>query len=165
MLQAISDGLTAFLTLQARVGLAPAYSEYLLYDPVVRVARYRGWGVECEVPMDKAHPGRGDARRIDFRLRRNPKARRSLLLEIKYQPSAGGKVYVAKDVEKLREQLLKGGEGQGSRAFVLVAGRERRTGKVETGGFDTVPSLGTPVYSTTYRAAHTTFGVRVFEVR
>jgi len=162
MMQAIGDVLTAYLTVQARLGLWPAYSEYLLYDPIVRVARYRGWAVECEVPLPRPVGTRGDTKRLDFRLRRKQSSKQSLLLEVKYRPSSRGRVDIVKDVEKLRDQLCR--EARGSRAFVLIAGREQRTGKTETGGFDTVPTLEPAYYRTTYRAAHTTFGVSVFEV-
>ena len=143
MMQAIGDVLTAYLTVQARLGLWPAYSEYLLYDPIVRVARYRGWAVECEVPLPKPVGIRGDSKRLDFRLRRGRTTKKSLLLEVKSRPSSRGRVDIVRDVEKLRDQLRR--EARGSRAFVLIAGREQRTGKTETAGFDTVPKLESEV--------------------
>jgi hypothetical protein len=47
---------------------------------------------------------------------------------------------------------------------LLVAGRERRLSNGKTGGFELTPGIGKPFYTTTYKAAHTTFGVAVYEV-
>src|SRR5208283_5049693 len=105
MLQAISDALTAHMTLQARTGLSPAYSEYLLYDPIVRVCRYRTWFVECEVKVQDLRNAQGDYPRIDFLLRKRKESKRVLLLELKYRRSNTGAVNISKDLRKLRSLL------------------------------------------------------------
>lgn len=159
ILQAISDALVGYLTFQARCGLSPAYSEYLLYDPIVRVCRNRSWHVECEVAIDKTIRGRGDHKRVDFRLRKRRSARRALLLEVKYHPRIMGRpVPVKPDCVKLRTLL--GESGAGSRAFVLIAGRQQKS----NGGFAVTPALNDAYYTTVYPAAHTNFGVTVYEV-
>jgi DNA-binding sugar fermentation-stimulating protein len=160
VVQAIGDSLTAYLTLQARCGLAPAYSEYLLYDPIVRVCRYRGWNIECEVKAPRKSP-KGDFPRIDFRFHKSKKPGPSVLVEVKYQPKATGKVKISKDVEKLRSLLKQ--ERAGSQAFVVVAGRKKRITKDSVAEFNLSHELE-PYYKTTYLAAHTTFGVTAYEV-
>ena len=45
VVESLADALTAYLTLQARTGMSPAYSEYLLYDPIVRVCKSRRWEI------------------------------------------------------------------------------------------------------------------------
>lgn len=159
--EAVADVLTAYMTVQARQGLSAAYSEYLLYDPIVRVARYRGWEIRSEWPLPKVAPGRGDNKRIDFRIKTNPKAKRALLLEIKYSKSISGVINVEKDVTKLQCQLAQ--EAVGSRALLVVAGRRRRKNN-EAHDIATKPSFATALYTTVYLAASTTFGVTVFEV-
>ena len=162
IIEAISDALVGYLTVQARCGLSPAYSEYLLYDPIVRVCRYRGWVVECEVPLRNRAKHRGDYQRIDFRLRRGRSTRRALYLEVKYRRRLHKKIDVTKDQQKLQTFLRE--SARGSRAFVLVAGREKRESGGKTAGLPVTPDLGLPYYATTYCAAHTTFGVAVYEL-
>jgi hypothetical protein len=59
------------------------FSEYLLYEPVLRVLLARGYAVKCEFPFPalKRRAGRGDHKRIDFEARRR---RVHLALEIKW---------------------------------------------------------------------------------
>jgi hypothetical protein len=160
--EAVADVLTAYMTVQARQGLSAAYSEYLLYDPIVRVARYRGWEIRSEWPLPKSAPSRGDNRRIDFRIKTSPKARRALLLEVKYSKSISGVINVEKDVAKLQYQLAR--EASGSRALLVVAGRRKRKTRDSVHDIATKPSFATALYTTVYVGASTTFGVTVFEV-
>ncbi len=157
---ALCDTLTAYLTLQAREGLSPAYSEYLLYDPIVRVARYRGLVIRSEVGLQKMNPGRGDLERIDFAFQASHRSRATLFVEVKYVPRLRTWIDITNDVRKL-QRVLEDAPPR-SRAFVILAGRKRRIG-VSATPFGTRPTLG-QIYDTTYPARHTNFGATVLAV-
>lgn len=157
---ALCDSLTAYLTLQARMGMGPAYSEYLLYDPIVRVARYRGLVIRNEVGLPKIKPGRGDLERIDFAFQSSKRSRATLFVEIKYAPRVLTRIDVTTDVLKLQRALSDAPPR--SRALVLIAGRQRRKGDGVL-PFSTRPMLQS-MYGTTYLAGATTFGATALSV-
>ncbi len=69
LLHALSDGLTGYMTFESRCGMSQAYTEYLLYGPIVRIANHLDWRVESEWPHTKTNTAkvtRGDHQRIDF---------------------------------------------------------------------------------------------------
>jgi len=156
--QALADALTAFMTLQAKQGMHEAYSEYLLYDPIVRVAMHRGWAVRSEVKLQKLTPKKGDNQRIDFVFSQKTPRPSNVLLEVKYQKRLAKTVDVRHDLEKLKMQLDR--EPRGTRALLVVAGRLRRRQHRHATNVD----LGAPLYKTSYAGAHTNFGVTVFRV-
>lgn len=85
LIRSISEALVAYLTYQSKCGLGEAYSEALIYDPILRVARHLDWDVRCEVPVkSKGEKNRGDHSRIDFMLidRRNRDV--AIGLEVKF---------------------------------------------------------------------------------
>ena len=111
------------------------------------------------MPIQRAGPG--DNPRIDFVIRKSANSRLYVLIEIKYRKNLKNQINVARDVHKLRQMLAKYGDQ--ARAFILVAGRERRLAG-GTQGFVTTPRLGEACYRTTYKGAATTFGVSAFGV-
>jgi hypothetical protein len=160
--EALCDALTASMTLNARTGLAPAYSEYLLYSVVVQVCHYRGWVVRSEVRQPKAGKTSGDFKRIDFEISEPSPRKRKTFVELKYARSGKKAVGVLKDVKKL-VGALSGGAAT-SQAIVLVAGAKARPKPGKVRDFTVSPDLGQALYRTTYLARSTTFGADAFEV-
>lgn len=80
VLDSICRGLVGYVSYLAPCGVSPAYSEYLLYEPILRIAKAKGFDVHCEFPVLRAGE-LGDCKRIDFDLRR-PDAR--LGVEVKW---------------------------------------------------------------------------------
>ena len=97
LLNPICRGLIGHVSYLATCGSNEVYSEYLLYEPIARIAQSKGYKVRCEVPVGiKAN--RGDFQRIDFEF---TKLNRSIALEVKWWNTKNSGD-VTNDVTKLR---------------------------------------------------------------
>ncbi len=98
MLFRIKRGLAGYVSYLAACEMNSAFSEYVLYEPILRILSARGYDVqcECECPGIK-QPRTGDKKRIDF-VAQGHGVR--LALEVKWMKSA--RLDVTKDLEKLR---------------------------------------------------------------
>ena len=65
LIVSLTEGLLGYLIYQSRCGLHEAYSEYLLYDPIVIIAKDKGWHIKSEFIVD-TKLSKGDKKRIDF---------------------------------------------------------------------------------------------------
>jgi hypothetical protein len=75
-----------------------AFSEYVLYEPILRILMARGFSVECEVECPGiGHAPVGDKRRLDFVARNNEI---EFALEVRWINDF--RMSVTRDVEKLR---------------------------------------------------------------
>jgi hypothetical protein len=166
IIAAISDGLTAYMTLQARTGLSPAYSEYLLYDPVVRITKHNGWIPISEFAVE-THKRKGDKKRIDFLLVNKKNKRQALAIELKWFVSSSKKVKIEGDLEKLSNYKSEKAKAK-VRRFLLLAGTHavRPNGKAAKRPWPKLtPEMDQPYfYHTIYRANRTRYGVTVFEI-
>jgi hypothetical protein len=120
LVEALADGVAAYLTLQARCGLWPACSEYLLYDRIVRIAFHLGWAVNCEYKLPKTRVRAGDNPRLDFMFVRKQE-RLAIAMEVKWPRDPKKGVSLVKDLKKLRE-VKPPKEAQIDRRLLLVAG-------------------------------------------
>jgi hypothetical protein len=171
LMHALADGLTGYLTYEARCGSASTYNEYFLYGSIVRIAAHLEWRVEPEWPHGKGKGKKasgGDYQRIDFVFR--PKRRDTaewVALEVKWAPQASASVSAQKDVEKLRE-ARKRFRAKGLRAFLIVAGAAKASANNSTGPKINKKQLaaGATLRFTAYfpAASHTRYGVAVYEV-
>jgi hypothetical protein len=78
LLNTICRGLVGHVSYLATCSLSTVYSEYLLYEPIARIAQSKGYIVRCEVPAGIKPRGPGDYPRFDFQL---TKGDRSIALE------------------------------------------------------------------------------------
>ena len=64
----IKRGLAGYVSYLAACEMNQAFSEYVLYEPILRILKARGYDVECEVPCAglQKTDGKGDFKRIDF---------------------------------------------------------------------------------------------------
>ena len=64
----IKRGLAGYVSYLAACEMNQAFSEYVLYEPILRILTARGYNVECEVPCAGLlkNDGKGDFKRIDF---------------------------------------------------------------------------------------------------
>lgn len=161
--EALADTITAFLTVQARQGLSAAYSEYLLYDPIVRVAHYRGWYIRGEWALEKEKCKSGDTKRIDFKICKSRDEKSAVYVEVKYKKST--RVPSAfNDEQKLKNALRQ--DPARSRALIIIAGKNLLLkDKRGTVAIKVKPELRTVIYKTQYTARHTNFGAIVYEVK
>lgn len=101
VLNPICRGLVGHISYLAACKTSTVYSEYLLYEPLLRIAIAQGYRPQCEVPVGKT-PGKGDHKRIDFRLE---SPQEIVTIEVKWIKSR--RPNISKDVDKLREHSLK----------------------------------------------------------
>ena len=120
LVEALLDGVTAHLALQARTGIWPAYSEYLLYAPIVAISSHLRWHVDCEHKLPKAKIGRGDNRRLDFMMTQRGLGL-AAAIEVKWPRSPNAVISVTRDVKKLQEVVAPSGCKIDAR-LLLVAG-------------------------------------------
>ena len=99
LLHCLKRGLSGYVTYLAACQMNEAYSEYVLYEPILRILTALGCEARCEVPCKGLKlVGRGDRKRIDFVATRN---NLSFALEVKWVRK-GGRQDVTRDYEKLK---------------------------------------------------------------
>jgi hypothetical protein len=121
VLDPICRGLVGYVSYIAACRSSPVYSEYLLYEPILRIAAAQGYRVRCEVAVGKSNSGLGDRKRIDFALDR-PSS--SLAIEVKWIKHS--RPNVKADVDK----LLACKQAGGAAGYVLCFGHSRYFGKL-----------------------------------
>jgi hypothetical protein len=115
ILNPLCRGLVGYISFLATCKASTAYTEYLLYEPILRIARAQGWDVSCEVPVISSASGKGDKKRIDFVLTRG---KTRLALEVKW---VGKKCpNLQNDTDKLREYSR---SKTSTKGYVLLFGR------------------------------------------
>lgn len=179
LVRAIADGLTGYLTYQARTRMSPVYSEYLLYGPVLRIASSQGWRVICECKVKFGEKkGRGDYPRIDFWMtRRAGKRRQVAAIELKWiskqhvsPKRIGTALAIDDDLRKLSAIPCKKDEDAGR--YVVFAG-VHRLGNVarDNPTWKVLPALRLQDrkqlrldYQVVFRAERTCYGVTVAQL-
>lgn len=95
-LNTLCRGLVGHVSYLSTCSLSTVYSEYLLYEPIARIAQSKGYKVSCEVPVPVRSASIGDHKRVDFVLDR-PAG--TIAVEVKW---LGASRDVTNDVGKLR---------------------------------------------------------------
>jgi hypothetical protein len=63
----IKRGISGYISYLAACEMNEAFSEYVLYEPILRILTARGYLVQCELPCPGiVQPAKGDKRKIDF---------------------------------------------------------------------------------------------------
>ena len=119
LIVSLTEGLLGYLIYQSRCGLHEAYSEYLLYDPIVRIAKDKGWHIKSEFVVD-TKLSKGDKKRIDFLF--TDKINNTLIgLEVKYLKNKNSSLTIKNDIDKLNS-LQNHVEYNKLLCFVIIAG-------------------------------------------
>jgi hypothetical protein len=67
VLYRIKRGLSGYVSYLAACEMNESFSEYVLYEPILRVLTARGYAVQCEVPCPGIEqPTVGDRKKLDF---------------------------------------------------------------------------------------------------
>jgi hypothetical protein len=154
VLYRIQRGLVGYISYLAACEVNSAFSEYVLYEPILRILMARGYSVRCECPF----PGileiakRGDHKRIDF-VAEKPDVR--FALEIKWAKKQN--LNVEKDYKKL---LAFHKKEPASTSFLCVFGRWNHTKNLALLKGDFTPRL--PHVYALLRA--TQYGCRIYEL-
>ena len=100
LIKALSEGILGYMLYQSRCGIHEAYSEYLLYDPIVRISKDKNWSIESEFSVDSKR-GKGDKQRIDF-LCGSSVNNTKIGLEIKFLKTRDSQLNIKSDIYKLK---------------------------------------------------------------
>jgi len=105
----IIEGLTAYRVYLSKCNVGEAYSEYLFYEPVIRMMNHRkGLKIKCEFPIKKGEKRAGDYERIDFVIIDTDTEKVLLLIELKYCKKLGDVGNFKRDIIKLNEYRIEG---------------------------------------------------------
>src|SRR5438874_11562311 len=85
VLRRIKRGLAGYVSYLAACEMNEAFSEYVLYEPILRILASRNYTVECEYECPGVdHAAVGDKKRIDFVARNHSL---QLAIEVKWAKS------------------------------------------------------------------------------
>ncbi|HEY2547222.1 MAG TPA: hypothetical protein VGI46_14235 [Candidatus Acidoferrum sp.] len=153
----IKRGLSGYVSYLAACEMNASFSEYVLYEPILRILTARGYSVQCEVECPGVeHRETGDRKRLDFVAKKGPA---HFALEVKWAKFRS--LNVENDYEKLAGFLASGGS-PGRRAFLCVFGTERYIGDDLTLKPDRFTKVG-KVWIAQF--AVTRYGCRIFEAK
>ena len=149
----LKRGLSGYISYLAACEMNASFSEYILYEPTLRILTARGFTVECEFPCPGfPKSGSGDAKRLDF-VARNTSV--EFAIEMKWIRAA--RLNAMNDLEKLRRYR---GATAHARAFLFLFGRKSDIEKQPL----THPGLreqGAPVFAD---LGKTKYGCRNYEL-
>lgn len=112
----IKRGLASYVSYLAACDMNSAFSEYVLYEPVLRILTAQQYEVECEYECPGIEQAQvGDKKRLDFFAK---KPGSSFALELKWAKTSAPRVN--NDVAKLRAFMK---AKPNSRAFLCIFGR------------------------------------------
>lgn len=150
----IKRGLCGYVSYLAACEMNQAFSEYVLYEPILRVLTARQYTVQCEFECPGiVQPRRGDKKRLDFYATSEAS---SFALEVKWAKSA--KPDIRTDTEKLR--AFSAAQPQ-SLALLLIFGTRSNIEPIVLAAAD-YRERGHGVYAD---FGVTRYGCRVFEFR
>lgn len=153
----IKRGLAGYVSYLAACEMNQAFSEYVLYEPMLRILMARGYTVRCEYPCPPISAKKGgDRKRIDFVAE---KEEVRFAIEVKWAKKKY--VSVAKDHEKLAWFR---GEPEFSRAFLCVFGRRSHIEHIllKAGNYGGhFSEKGSAIYADFRK---TKFGCRIYEL-
>jgi len=169
VLDRIKRGLAGYVSYLAACEMNDAFSEYVLYEPILRILIARGFAVECEAECPGVvQPARGDKKRLDFDA--NGMGLR-FAIEVKWANAPGEhkqeprnphlqplRLDVVSDHEKLLGYL---NSHPDARSFLCVFGRESHITnlQLDPNSFDEHGTARIAGFETTR------FGCRMYELR
>lgn len=164
LFESISEGLLGYIMYLSRTGMHEAYSEYLLYDPIIRIAKDKNWIIKSEFPVDPKKT-KGDKLRIDFLFKSENNPLNVVGLEVKYLKTDEQIPDLENDCTKL-ESLNKYVEHESLKGFILIAGRLSEDKANDIHVYNDKYIKSEHIYSSCYfsNQYHTNYGVAVFEV-
>jgi hypothetical protein len=149
----IQRGLAGYVSYLAACDANPAFSEYVLYEPILRILIAQGYAVRCEFKC----PGviqskRGDSKRVDFEAAKNNSR---FALEVKWAKQQ--RINVKKDFEKL---IGFHNTHPDTFSFLCVFGRWSHIGDIKIRG-GTFKERIRPIIALFER---TQYGCRIYEI-
>ena len=121
VLYRLKRGLSGYVSYLAACEMNQAFSEYILYEPILRILTARGYTVKCEFPcpgLAKDGGGRGDKKKIDFHAEGH-----GLRFAIEVKWARNKQLDVKEDYIKL-SSYYKHSHLNGAKSFLCVFGRK-----------------------------------------
>lgn len=155
LLHAIKRGLSGYVSYLAACQMGSAFSEYILYEPMLRILKAFKCKARCEVPCHGLSEGstRGDKKRLDFEVLRN-----GIKFAIEVKWARRPRVNAARDYEKLAWYHS---TNEGAEAYLLIFGRKRELVALDLTP-DSFVEIGEPLYA---EFGNTKYGCRVFRTK
>ncbi len=155
MLFRIQRGLAGYVSYLAACEMNASFSEYVLYEPILRILTARNYCVQCEVECPGIkQPKKGDRKRLDF-----VACAQGLRFAVEVKWAKDSKLDVKRDYEKLAA-FRKVGAKSGDRAFLCVFGRQSHIENLAL-----KPNIfDEPLEMVVAGLKKTRFGCRLFEV-
>jgi hypothetical protein len=150
----VKRGLSAYVSYLAACEMNEAFSEYVLYEPVLRILTSRGYSVECEYECPGIqHAQTGDKKRIDFHA-----VWRSIEFAMEVKWIRTNKPNIASDLEKLAAFKA---DRPNALSLLCLFGKQSNIEhvKLPDGGFK---ERGDAVYADLRK---TRYGCRIFELK
>jgi len=117
VLYRIQRGLAGYISYLAACEMNAAFSEYVLYEPTLRILTARGYKVQSEFPCPGIQQHKtGDKKKLDF-----VACRKGLTCAIEVKWARNRKIMIDRDLEKLSTCLS---AKPSWRAFLCVFGKE-----------------------------------------
>lgn len=151
----VRRGISAYVSYLAACGVSDVLSEYVLYEPIMRILNSRRLMVSCEHECPGVKEGRrGDKERIDFRAISPKQPNRSFAMEVKWL--RGKSVNLTRDLKKLKSYVS---VNQTHHGIVLIFGEEQYISAY--GPPNTIVEIGEATYSS---LGKTKYGARTFRL-
>jgi hypothetical protein len=155
VLYRIKRGLSGYVSYLAACEMNASFSEYVLYEPILRILTARNYSVECEVECPGiAQPPTGDRKRLDFVAIGHG---HRFALEVKWAKTKS--LNVENDEAKLAAFLKASGDKE--RAFLCAFGKESHIGNLALRP-STFEERGKAIVA---NFGKTRYGCRVFELK
>ena len=152
VLYRIKRGLAGYVSYLAACEMNESFSEYVLYEPILRVLTARGYKVNCEVVCPGIEQPRvGDKKKLDFVATIN---NITFALEVKWTKNKKPKID-----EDLRK-LIACHESENWRAFLCIFGTESNITNINIS--DCLTERGKAVIA---QFGRTRFGCRIYELK
>jgi hypothetical protein len=149
----IQRGLAGYVSYLAACEMNTSFSEYVLYEPILRILTARGYIVECEAICPGIdQPATGDKKKIDFVANINGI---QLAIEVKWVKDI--KPDFSNDKEKLTAFKM---NEKNNRAFLCIFGRKSHL-SIIVPPFESFKEFQQDIYADLKR---TKYGCRIFEL-
>jgi hypothetical protein len=153
----VKRGLSGYVSYLSACGMTAAFSEYLLYEPILRILRSRGFSVQCEYECPgMPQPAVGDKKRIDFLAKR-----RELVFAVEVKWIRSKNPMLEGDFNKLIAVAL---TEDGTRSFLCLFGKQSDLTSLQMSPppWAKVREYGKAIYADFRR---TRYGCRIYEVQ
>lgn len=154
VLYRIKRGLAGYVSYLAACEMNESFSEYVLYEPILRILSAQSYKVNCEVVCPGIqHQPRGDWKRLDFIAQKGEIA---FAMEVKWAKEK--RINVTNDINKLRAYCSK---NINSKGFLCVFGTKSKIEKISLIHNDNITERGKSIIA---EFGRTKYGCRIYEL-